>query len=310
MCVRIRMTFGNGGEDYTGRAWEMDRVGIWYGSWLPDDLYGAYGDPNVRPVIASSMALNLNEIMEARGSSCAISESGANTARRFDDLLSGSWVFVYFDRTLHFAQIANDGLFCEPEMFQVGEELFKYKRIHNKKSFRLSELPDPFMLLAPAGRSNVYRVGSCEGLVELLQSSRDSTEVRQKFSEMEWDQWLKALGPRGWESLCTGYLILAHGYLPSGLAVGGTLADFDIVGSLESGKAVFAQCKNDRGKRRISAADAEVFHQLEAAECFYFAYGGVDRTIPNVNHLSGRDITAWLDNDPKGQSYKRRLRSS
>jgi hypothetical protein len=308
MCVRIRMTFGNGGEDFTERAWRLNRVGIWYGSWLPDDLYNAYGDE--RPVVAVQVAQNLNEIMAARGTACSISESGVSTSRRFDDLPVGEWVFVYFGRKLHFAQIADGTLHCAPDIFSVNEELFKYKTVHNQKSFALAELPEPFMLLAPAGRSNVHHVVSCEGLVKMLRDSADSGEVRRRFSEMGWDEWLAALGPKGWESLCTGFLIVAHGYLPSGLAIGGTLADFDIVGSLGSGEAVFAQCKNDRGQRKISEADFETFRGLEAAQCFYFAYGGVDREIPGVVHINGHQIVKWLEEDPLGRSYKQRLRSS
>jgi hypothetical protein len=302
------MTFGNGGEDFTKRAWSANRVGIWYGSWLPDDLYEAYGKE--RPVVAREVAQRLNEIMAFRKSSCTISESGANTSRRFDDLLLGQWVFVYFDRKLHFAQIADETLHCDPDGFCVGEELFKYKLIHNQKSFALAELPEPFMLLAPAGRSNVHHISTCPGLVEMLRDSADSAEVRQEFADLAWDEWLAALGPKGWESLCTGFLILAHGYLPSGLAVGGTLADFDIVGSLGNGKAVFAQCKNDRGRRKIDEADVETFRGLEAAECYYFAYGGVEREIPGVMHIDGSGIVDWLENDAQGREYKRRLRTS
>jgi hypothetical protein len=306
MCVRIRMNFGNGGEDYTQRAWERDRVGIWYGSWEPQNLYDAYGEE--RPIDAVSVARSLNQAMTARGTACRIGESGVHTAKRFDDLLADAWIFVYFNRTLHFGQIADETLLCDPNVFAVGEELFKYKTVVGKKSFALAELPEPFMLLAPAGRSNVYHVTSCEGLVRMLRDAESSDEVRTIFGQMPWDQWLAALGPKGWESLCTGYLISAHGYLPSGLAIGGTLADFDIVGSLSDGKGVFAQCKNDRRQRKINAEDEEAFSGLNAAHCFYFAYGGVNREIPGVVHMDGKQMFDWLENDPQGMAYKRRLR--
>jgi hypothetical protein len=308
MCVRIRMSFGNGGEDFTERAWKANRVGIWYGSWLPDDLYAAYGDD--RPVFVSQVAKTLNDAMAARGTSCSITESGVSTSRRFDDLPTDAWVFVYFGRKLHFAQIAEDTLRYDPDHLAVNEELFKFKMVHNQKSFALAELPEPFMLLAPAGRSNVHHIVSCKGLVNMLRDSANAEEVRRKFSEMDWDEWLAALGPKGWESLCTGFLILAHGYLPSGLAIGGTLADFDIVGSLSNGKALFAQCKNDRGLRTITEDDIKTFRGLDAAQCFYFAYGGVNREIPGVVHIDGAYIENWLDNDPKGGVYKRRLKNA
>jgi hypothetical protein len=53
------MTFGNGGEDFTECAWISSRVGIWYGSWLPNDLYDAYG--NERPVVTGEVVQRLNE---------------------------------------------------------------------------------------------------------------------------------------------------------------------------------------------------------------------------------------------------------
>ena len=81
----------------------MNRVGIWYGSWQPEDLYAAYGED--RPVVAANVARNLNETMAARGSSFSISGSGVNTSRRFDDLAVGQWIFVYFDRKLHLLRL-------------------------------------------------------------------------------------------------------------------------------------------------------------------------------------------------------------
>jgi len=53
-----------------------------------------------------------------------------------------------------------------------------------------------------------------------------------------------------------------------------------------------------------------VFEGLEAAECYYFAYSGVDREISGVIHIDGAYIENWLDNDPKGRAYKRRLRNA
>jgi hypothetical protein len=84
------MNFGNGGEDYARRAWELNRVGIWYGSWERQDLYDAYG--NDRPIVAANVALLLNQRMAARETSCEIRESGVHAARRFDDLQAGEWI--------------------------------------------------------------------------------------------------------------------------------------------------------------------------------------------------------------------------
>lgn len=305
MCVRIRMTFGHGGEDFSRRAWEHGLVGIWYGSWTPDDLERAYGKS--RPIIPRSVKDRLNASM--RKSGCSIDDNGAHAVIRFDDLPKGAWVFTYFNRALHFAQIADEHLKAGPTSFNVGAETFKRKKIRNAKSFPLAELPEPFMLLAPAGRGNVHRVPSCEGLVEILRHARNAAEVREQFRGMPWDQWIAALGPKGWESLCLGYLILKHGYLPNGLVVGKTLADFDIVGSLSNGQTVFAQCKNSRGVHRVADSEIDAFRNFVNAKCFFFAYGDTDRTIDGVEKITGEAMIEWLERDPVGQKYKARLRS-
>jgi hypothetical protein len=165
------------------------------------------------------------------------------------------------------------------------------------------------MLLVPAGRANVHRVPSCEGLVTILRDAKTAAEVRKQFTDMPWDQWITVLGWKGWESFCLGYLILMHGYLPNGLVVGKTLKDFDIVGSLPNGRTVFAQCKNNRGKHRVTDAEIDAFKDLAKSECFFFAYGGIDRKIDGVKVIEGEFMIEWLDKHPIGQKCKARLRS-
>jgi hypothetical protein len=118
MCTRVRMNFGPGGEDFSRRAWDKGLVGIWYGSWTPDDLEKAYGKS--RPIDAKSVRNRLNALMSKSGSS--IGNNGIHAVIRFDDLPNGAWVFAYFDRTLHFAQIADERLLIGPKSFNVGQK--------------------------------------------------------------------------------------------------------------------------------------------------------------------------------------------
>ena len=72
--------------------------------------------------------------------------------------------------------------------------------------------------------------------LNLLVGEESEEEVTSAFDSLRWEEWITALGPKGWETLCLGYLILEHGFLPTGMSVGGTLADVDIVGRLRLGE--------------------------------------------------------------------------
>jgi hypothetical protein len=81
----------------------------------------------------------------------------------------------------------------------------------------------------------------------VLEKSINEGDIWQNVDNMEWDDWLDFLGPDGWESLCLGYLICQHHFVPTGLDIGRTLKDFDVLGAnLDTGKKIFAQCKKDR----------------------------------------------------------------
>jgi len=92
MCYRVKMNFGARGEDFAERAWQNNMIGIWYGSWTPEELYAAYGA--ARPVSARDTAERLNKLMTSRGDRCVISEAGVKTALRFDDKWS-AWLDLY-----------------------------------------------------------------------------------------------------------------------------------------------------------------------------------------------------------------------
>lgn len=303
------MNYGPGGEDYASDVWNEGFVGIWQGQWAPEDLYIA-SDSCRRTkgyVTPKDLARALNELISSRGGPSDISAEGARAALRFDEMEAGSRVFTFFDRTIHMAQIAEAELRVLPQ-FNHNGEIFKAKPIIIKKTFRLAELPPSFLLLPAAGRGSVHEVPSCTVLLKLLIDHESASEVTAAFDALPWDMWIAALGPKGWESLCLGYLIQEYGFLPTGLSVGGTLADFDIVGRLRSGEPVYAQCKGDPRLHYITPDEGEAFASLPDGKKFFFARSGVNRELPGVTHLDEPRIVEWLTHSEAGLEYFRLLR--
>jgi hypothetical protein len=222
---------------------------------------------------------------------------------------SGTYVFTVFDRTIHMAQIA-EGELRVLSQFKHNEEPFKARPIINQKSFRLSELPPSFLLLPSAGRGSVYKVPSCSILLTLLVDHETASQVTTAFDGLPWDRWFTALGPKGWESLSLGYLIQEYGFLPTGLSVGGTLKDFDIVGRRRSGELVYAQCKGDQKLHYITVEECEAFESLPDGNKFFFARSGVNRKIPGVTHIDEARMVEWLSHSEAGLEYFRLLRSA
>ncbi len=271
MCYRFRMNFGTGGEDFAADIWNAGFVGIWHGSWVPEDLYRASDscrtNSYVRP---KALACALNEIMSSKGSSSKISQEGAGAALKFDELEIGAWVFTCFDRSINMAQIAAADPLVLSQFNHKGET-FKAKPIKNTRTFRLDELPPSFLLLPSAGRGSVHKVPSCSALLKLLVDHESETEVAAAFDSLSWDAWITALGPKGWETLCLGYLIQEHGFLPTGLSIGGTLADFDIVGRLRSGESVYAQYKGDIRQHAMTPEEERAFASVGNTKKLFFA---------------------------------------
>lgn len=309
MCFRFRMNFGPGGQDFASEVWNEGFVGIWHGKWAPDDLYEA-SDSCRRTngyVTPKALARALNELIESRGGPSDISAEGARAALRFDELDANEWVFTFYDRTIHLAQIAG----VDPVVlshFNHNGEIFKAKPIKNKKAFRLDELPPSFLLLPSAGRGTVHAVPSCSILLTLLTEHESVSEVTAAFDALPWDTWITALGPKGWESLCFGYLIQEHMFLPTGLSVGGTLADFDIVGRLRSGEPVYAQCKGNPTMHYITPDEEEAFASLPDGRKFFFSRSGVDRELPKVTHMDEARLIGWLNDSETGREYLHLLR--
>jgi hypothetical protein len=179
-----------------------------------------------------------------------------------------------------------------------------------QKSFKLSHLPPIFLLLPSAGRANVHEVGGTNRkLVKILAESGDEREACDKIADhMKSENWLSFLGPPAWESVCLGYLIVKEGFLPTGLHVGGTLTDFDIIGHNDKG-LILAQCKKDEDPQPIDPRFKEACTKYkETSKAYYFAYGGCKGDLPeSVEVVSRERMEEWLNQDEKGKRYRQFL---
>jgi hypothetical protein len=306
------MKFGHKGEDFSQRIWEANRVGIWFGAWDIQDLYDAYDAyPGISRdrVTNTQIASYLNKTLVSRGRQANVSSADAALGKRFDELLPGVWMFAYYDRTLHIGQLAEEGTHDGPEHFSVYGDHFKSKLIENQKSFLLSELPEAFLVLPSAGQGTLHKLHGSAPLARLLVNAANPSEVVAAIQEMSLREWIDVLGPKGWESICCGYLMQMHGFLPTGLLTGGTLADYDVVGKDLTGRRIYAQCKKSPQPYCVTEADRSAFAQLQDAHKFFFAFNGISgEPIQDVEHVSGEEIFHWLEHDIVGKQYAQILR--
>jgi hypothetical protein len=284
---RIRIKY-DAREDLTRSAWEMNQVGIWYGAWGARELNAALKSEN--PLT------HLSKVNAKRSLKWKVPASFLNNAKRFISIEARDWVVVYFDSTLHLAHIASELLSSRDHPLNRGADIFKYREINAKKSFSLNRLPDAFRVLRSAGRGNVYQLRSGGELIKLLGQASTERDVINRLTSIRLDKALELLGPTTWESVCLAYLIIEHEFVPAGLALGGTLADIDIVGRRKSdGARILAQCKKDPHPVPISDGFLEAIADLgKNGVAFYFAYGGCKDSVPTTVRVVDRDaIHAW-----------------
>lgn len=206
------------------------------------------------------------------------------------------------------ARVESPILTKEVKEFTRGGELFKVRRIGMTKSFRLDQLPESFRLLSCAGRGNIHEVGSTRLLVQMLADHDSSSSVAQAYRQLDWEGWLDALGPKGWETICLAYLIQEKQFMPTGVGVGGTLADFDVVGRDKSGKRVLAQCKKTPNKHIVEDKERAAYLESTNADVYLFAYKGAVAVPANVTVITKDDIDDWFLS-PSGRRYFRLLTS-
>ncbi len=188
-------------------------------------------------------------------------------------------------------------------------EVFKYRRLVDRKVFRLSDLPDAYRLISTQGRGNVHEFHGMREHIRLLADSTDSRTVRDTLSGLPFDETVKLLGPSAWESLCTAYLTLEHGFVTTGLSTGRTLPTFDIVGRrVPDGMHIFAQCKKDWQSVAVEDSFTEALATHPGPyKAFYFAYGGCRGPVPAGTEVIGRDkMLKWVETD-RGAMYRRFL---
>jgi len=305
------MVFGPGGKDVSKLAWENDIVGIWYGGWSVLEF-----DEALRHKTIAQQIAHLSQ-SPAQSKLFEIGPREFNTCLRFSKIEPTDWVYVYFDDALHFARVQGDLETSDSEVFNLKNssfpdappELFKYRRITEKKSFRLGQLPPSFLILRSAGRNNVYEHSdSYWHLVKLLAECRTEAEVCERFRSLSLVDWLSWASDKTWEAICEAYLILERDFVPVGLKVGGTLADLDIVGYSKDGTRILAQCKKHPAPLHIEPSFASLCATFSnPKELYYFAFGGVVQGPPDIRVIDGTFMQSWMEKSANGKLYKNLL---
>lgn len=290
---RIRMKYGD--KNLAKDAWKRNEVGIWYGAWSADDWARSLKRPD-------QQFQYLKNLPQPKGRG-KFRKSDFDTARRFVDIMKNDWVVVFFDNALHLGHVRGGLRSSQKHPMNRNGEIFKYRKIVDKKSFLLGQLPDSYLLISAAGWGNVH--GFNEALraqIKFLAENRDEKSVTRAIMTLPITQWLELLGPTAWESLCLGYLIIKEGFLPTGLGIGRTLPTFDIVGRNKGGIRILAQCKKNPEPLRMPAEFINACKDLKGADIYFFAYGGVIGNPEGVTVVNRDDIQKWIDTR-KGRNY-------
>lgn len=302
-CVRywrIRMKYP--GDDLTREAWEQGIIGIWYGAWKAKQFEATF------EADCKKAGETLTAINKRAGLDWEVSPAFIDTARRFWNISDRDWVFSYFQDCIHLAKVRSSVERSAHPQFTRGDELFKYRRIGAQKTFALKNLPACFRLLSSAGRGNVHQVVGTRTLIRLLAESRTESEACDRFQKLSWADWFDVLGPHGWESLCLGYLILDHGFLPTSLDVGHTLPLFDLIGKNTTGHRIYAQCKKNPLPMKIDEEFESVAEDLAKRDTvFLFAYAGCTNVPGRVRLVTASDLQSWFTQTVKGKNYMQLL---
>lgn len=296
---RIRMKYDD--EELTRNAWDRNEVGIWYGGWSAKGWY-ATSDKRAYLKRASTPARPFQK-------------SDFDVAQRFDGIKSFDWVVVFFDDCLHLCQVGGRMKSNPKHPLNRRREIFKYRKIiaGTKKSFRLSELPNSYMLIRPAGRSNVHQFGETgKTLIKILANSKNEKVAVNKINKVPFLEWLDLLGPTGWESFCEGYLILKEHFVPTGLSTGGTLPAVDIIGcNYRSGNLVAAQCKKNLEPIPIPPEFLEICKNFRKnTHCYFFSYGGCNPndSSSRLRVIDRKYVERWITTKG-GQKYEKLWRA-
>ncbi len=301
-----RMRFRCNEHEVTKQAWQQHLIGIWYGGWGADDFRDAIGGSGSSNPIAYLAAVSAQQALRWND---GFPKQFLDTARRFWAITPEDWVFTYFEDAVHLAHVCSDVSSHPESEFNFDGEIFKYRTIADLKSFSLSKVPDSFRQLTMSGRSNVHEVPGVQTLMEILAASKNEEEAAIRFSELEWDPLMNALGPGGWESLSLGYLIYEEQFVPGALRIGGTLPSFDIVGRSRLSEArILAQCKKDPQPTILEQGFLDTCAAVDnKVKLYLFAYSGCANAPANLKVITGPNMKEWFTNTANGLQYRRLL---
>jgi hypothetical protein len=296
------MTYGPTGENLTEEVWTKKRIGIWFGAWRSSDLAKIDG-------LSSKEAAKKLTALPAQKKLGPVSGKHVDVIRRFQNLSCADWVFSYFSQAIHLGQVASSTLIVDDDAFARKGEPFKTRKLKNLKSFELDRLPESFRLLSSAGRGTLHQLGATRILMDMLVRSSTVEDAVREYQGLGWEEWLEALGPKGWETLCLAYLIYEKNFVPTGVGIGGTLADFDIVGRDRNGRRILAQCKKSPGPHRVDDNERKAYRQSKNADVYLFAYNDALGAPDNVLTITGAKIGEWFRSSNAGRSYLKLIRS-
>lgn len=293
---RIRIKYGGQGE-LTREAWERNEVGIWYGAWTVQELKQA--------LKTNAPLRHLSRANKVGGLKWDMTPKFLALVKRFIGIEEGDWVIVYFEGVLGLARVASRLRSSASHPLNRNGEVFHYRKITRKKTFSLNRLPDAYRVLRSAGRGNVYQLRRGAELASLLGRSSSPADVTRKLKTKPLHDALELLGPTTWESLCEAYLTIEHGFVPTGLATGRTLAGVDIVGRrMRDGARILAQCKKDPRSGGIADGFLEAIADLgKNGIAFYFAYGGCDEQVPRGVEVVDREAILQWSKTARGAKY-------
>lgn len=296
--VRMRYTGDKDNKDYSEDAWTRNEVGIWYGAWSAEDFEVARAHPNPETI--------LNQLPAQKVIPWPVKRKTVLMVQTFCDIKPTDWVYACFGEAIHFARIQGPLKSEENHPFHKNSELWKYRQIVEKKSFKLSQLPAFYRLIPQAGRGNVFEPrDNYSDIIRILANSRNADDVARTFERMTDKERLKFLGPSEWESFCLGFLILEKQFLPTGLSVGRTLEGLDIVGrNGRTGRHILAQCKKHNNPEDIDPNFIKIIEPYGLnADTYYFAYGGLKKPLPiHINEITGETMLSWVKSEP-GKSF-------
>ncbi|MCJ2112239.1 hypothetical protein MKK64_13700 [Methylobacterium sp. E-025] len=289
-------------------AWDLDIVGIWYGAWTAKD----WSDACLNDLKNPRSFLEALPDQQKLGNEFNLS---VTTVKKFEAITPNDWVVVFLEKGQIGLARVSGGLKSKinhplNHYYDNGSwETFKYREIVEKKKFFISELPDAFRLLKAQGRANVHQFRGMREHVRLLAKHPDTASVRSTLGKLSFDELIDFLGDAAWESVCTAYLIIEYGFVPTGLKTGSTLAVFDIVGkSMPNGEFIFGQCKKSPNSVEIPRDFSESLNLIPGKKLsFFFAFGGCHGENPaSANIIRKEEILSWIQTE-KGRIYSQFL---